>query len=722
MRIFIYSLKSSHHMANSTHNIRNIVLLGHSGSGKTSFAEAMLFEAGAIPRRGRVEDGNTVSDYTMIEQERGTSLFSSLIHVNWKNSKLNILDTPGYDDFISEVVSSLKVADTAVMLINAASGVEVGTEILWDYVQQFKTPCIFAVNHVDQDKADFDATVEQIQNRFGQKAILFQYPLKTGASFNTIIDALQMVAYQFNPQGGKPAKVAIPDGEMEKAKQLHQAIVEAAAENDEGLMDIFFENGTLTEEELRKGLNIALAHQQVYPVFCVSALKDMGSGRIMGFINDIAPSPAERPNMPLVGSGSLASDQNDKTTLFIYKTITEPNVGTVSYFKVCAGTLRTGDELVNHANSSAERFSHIYVANGKSREEINQLVAGDIGVAVKLKNTHTNNTLHDKSVNHHVQPISFPEPKIRVAVRPPSKNDLEKLSRALHAIQEEDPTLIVEQSTELKQTIIHGQGQLHLDIIKYRIEKVYDLKLDFDKPRIPYRETITRESNTDYRHKKQSGGAGQFAEVHLRLEPYHEGMPSPHGLTVRNTETDDLPWGGKLVFLWCIVGGSIDSRFSSAIKKGVMQKMVEGPLTGSPCRDIRVSIYDGKMHAVDSNDMAFQIAGSLGFKKAFQNAGPQLLEPIYDVEILCSNEVMGDIMGDLQTRRAVIMGMDSEDHYQKIMAKVPVAEMYQYASTLRSLSQGKAKFTLKTSEYQLVPPDIQNKLAAEYQAHADEEV
>lgn len=697
------------------------MLLGHSGSGKTLFAETMLFESGAITRRGTIEGQNTTSDYTKIEQERGNSLFSSLMHVQWRDNKINIIDTPGYDDFVGEVISSLKVADTAIMLVNATSGVEVGTELLWEYIEKFKTPALFVINQLDHEKANYDTTLEQIKSRFGPKVIPFQYPLNAGNGFNTIIDALRMVMYVFPKDGGKPEKKPIPESEVHRAQEMHQVLVEAAAENDESLMEKFFDEGSLNESELAQGLTIALANQQIFPVFVASGKMNMGSGRIMGFINDIAPSPLDRP-YPLGTKGDeIKPDANGPVRVFIYKTISEPQVGNVSYFKVYSGTLRTGDDLINMANSNHERINAIYVSNGKIREAVNELRAGDLGVTVKLKESHTNNTLSTKGINSAIEPIRFPESRIRVAVTPPNKADIEKLAKALHVTHEEDPTLIIEQSSELKQMLLHGQGQLHLDLIKHRIEKVYGITMHFDQPKIPYRETITKVANESYRHKKQTGGSGQFAEVHIRIEPYHEGMGDPEGLTTRNREMEKLPWGGTLAFYWCIVGGSIDSKFSNAIKKGVMNKMIEGPLTGSHCRDIRVSVYDGKMHPVDSNDMAFQLAGTMAFKNAFQHAGPQLLEPIYDLSILCSDGVMGDVMGDLQTRRAIIMGMEREGHYQKILARVPLAELHDYSSTLRSLTQGKAKFSMTLADYQQVPAEIQQKLVADYQAHAHDE-
>lgn len=703
-------------MSIATKNIRNVVLLGHSGSGKTSFAETMLYESGAIDRMGNIDSNTTTSDFTNIEKEKGNSIFSTLMHARWKDSKINIIDTPGSDDFVGEVVSSLSVADTAVIMLNAANGVEVGTEIIWEYVQKFNAPAMFVINQVDHDKSDFDTAMDQIQERFGHKALAVQYPLNQGKEFNTIVDALRMTMYVFDKDGGKPSKVDIPESEMGRAQEMHNALVEAAAENDEGLMEKFFDAGSLNEEELAEGLTIALAQQQIYPVFCCSATHNMGSGRIMGFVNDIAPSPADTPAKPLIDGGEMAPDANGDASIFIYKTLSEPQVGAVSYFKVYNGTVKSGDELYNQANDTSERINQLYVAEGKNRTAVDCLVAGDIGVTLKLKNAHTNNTLNAKGNHNTIMPIAFPASRFRTAVSPPSKAEMEKLMKALHQIEEEDPTLKVEQSKQLRQTILHGQGQLHLDIIKHRIEQVNGVKMEFERPKIPYRETITSMANESYRHKKQSGGSGQFGEVHMRIEPYHDGMPDPSGLTVRNVEIEDLPWGGKLAFYWCIVGGSIDAKYSNAIKKGIMQKMEEGPLTGSYCQNIRVSVYDGKMHAVDSNDMAFQIASAQCFKNAFEHTYPQILEPLYNLEITCSDTTMGDIMGDLQTRRAMILGMDSDGHYQKIMAKVPLAELYKYSATLRSISQGRAKFTRSFSEYAAVPADIQKKLMHAHQS------
>ena len=697
-------------MSTNTKDLRNVVLLGHSGSGKTTFIETMLFEGGAIKRRGTVEAHNTVSDNTDLEHQRENTLFSHQMFVNWRKNKINILDTPGFDDFVGEVIASLKVADTALILVNASAGVEVGTELVWEYVEKYQTPTLFVINQIDHPKADFEASLEQIKNRFGAKALPIQYPLNSGEGFNQIIDALRMVMYEFPATGGKPEKKPIPESEMARANEMHNALVEMAAENEEGLMEKYFEEGNLSEEELAQGLMIGLAKHDFFPVFVASGAKDMGSGRIMGFIDDIAPSPADRFGSKLENGEVLACNAADKATIFIYKTQSEPQVGVVSYFKVFSGEIKPGDELINANNGELERISQIFVAEGKERTAVDKLVAGDLGVTVKLKNGHSNNTLNTKGVDRKIEPMKFPESRLRKAVFVENTAETEKLFAALNKLKEEDPTLKVEIDHDTHEAILGGQGQLHLDLVKYRLEKDFGVKMEMKNPKISYRETITGKAEADYRHKKQSGGAGQFGEIHMRVENYYEGMPEPEGVNIRSKEFEDLPWGGKFAFYWCIVGGAIDSRYIGAIKKGIMQQLKEGPLTGSHCQNIRVSVYDGKMHSVDSNDISFQLAASGAFKEAFHNAHPQLLEPMYHVEILAPDECTGDVMGDLQTRRAMISGMDTEGHYQKIMAEVPLAEMNDYGSTLRSLTGGRAKFTMKFSDYQLVPANVQQEL------------
>ena len=708
-------------MSLETKNIRNVVLLGHSGSGKTLLTEAMLFEASEITRLGTIESKSTTSDFTNIEKEKQNSIFSSIMHAKWKDSKINLIDTPGLDDFVGEVISSMKVADTAGIVLNSTSGVEVGTELVWEYIEKFKTPAFFVINQVDHDKSDYDKTLEQAVERFGPKVIPLQFPYNEGKGFNKIVDALRMVMYVFPENGGKPAKETIPADAMDKAQELHNQIVEKAAEMDETLMEKFFDQGNLSEEELANGLKLALISQDFYPLFITSAKMNMGAGRIMGFINDIAPAPNDRPSAELEDGKTLDCNSKGDEVLFIFKTMSEPQVGLVSYFKVYSGVVKVGDDLTNQKNRTVERLNQLFLANGKNRQPVDEIIAGDIGVTVKLKNSHTNNTLESKGHNLAIKTIDFPDPIIREAIIPPGKAEMEKLMKALHQIEEEDPTFHIEQNSTLKQTILHGQGQLHMDIIKYRVEMSQGISMEFTKPKVPYRETITKSAEGSYRHKKQTGGAGQFAEVHMRIEPFTEGMPDPSGLTVRNTEEENLTWGGKLSYLWCIVGGSIDKNYSSAIKKGIIQKMEEGPLTGSNAQDIRTSVFDGKMHPVDSSDMAFMIASSYLFKDLFNQAAPKLLEPVYEVSILTPEESMGDIMGDLQTRRAIILGMDSEGHYQKVIAKIPLAELYRYSSTLRSLSQGRSKYSMKFLEYAPVPMELQQQLINEYKAQEEEE-
>ncbi len=698
-----------------TSHVKNIALLGHAGSGKTTLAECMLFEAAIIYRRGSIEERNTVGDFYELEQERGNSIFSKLLHTQWRGYKINILDTPGYDDFSGEVLSTLRVADTAIMLLNANFGVEVGTDIIWEYTEHFKTPMIFAVNKLDHEKADFDNAVAQAKDHFGKNVLVVQYPLNQGEGFDSIIDVLRMTMYKFPEAGGKPQKLPIPDEEREKADRLHKELIEAIAENDETLMEKYFDKGELDEDEMKIGLKKAMINHDLFPLFCVSAKKNMGSGRIMGFIDNVCPSANEMPPQKTISGESLPCDANGPACLFIYKTISEPHIGEMSFFKVYSGIVKSGMELVNESNGVSEKLNQLFVVEGMKRTAVNELSAGDIGATIKLKHTHVNNTLHVRGKNYELPPIEFPSPLMSVAIEPAQKGDEEKLSIALHQVQDEDPTVIVEVSSELKQTIIHCQGELHLSVIKWRLEHIAkNLNVKFTKTRIPYRETIRKSVQSNYRHKKQSGGAGQFGEVFMQVEPWYEGMPDPKGFSVRGRDEYKLDWGGKLVFYNCIVGGAIDQRFLPSILKGVMEKMHIGPLTGSYVRDVRVCVYDGKMHPVDSNDISFKIAGMMAFKQAFQQADPQILEPIYTVSVLCPDELTGFIIGDLQTRRAIIEGMDAEGHFTKVTAKVPLSEMDGYSSSLRSITQGRAKFRMEFYQYTPVSFEIQRKLIDEY--------
>lgn len=695
-------------------HIRNIVLLGAAKSGKTTLCETMLFEAGIIPRRGTVEEQNTVSDYHEIEHERGSSVYATCLHTEWRNYKINIIDTPGLEDFIGEVISAIRVCDTALLLLNAQHGVEVGTELIWDYVDKYRKPTILVVNQLDTEFANFTSTVEDARRVLGPAVTIMQYPVNQGAGFNSVIDLLKMTLYRFPANGGKPEKLPIPDSEKETAERLHNELVEKAAENDDTLMEQYFEKGNLDEDELRQGLKIGMLRHQVFPVFCLSAVNNMGSGRLMGFIDNVAPAAIEMPPEHTSEGEPIPCDPAGPPVLFIFKTLLEPHIGRLSFFKVLSGEIKPGIELYNEQGNTSERLNQLFIADGKNRNAVELLRSGDIGCTLKLKNTFTNHTLADKQFGKRVATIEFPPPKVRVAIEVVNKSDDEKLGEVLAEIHMEDPTLEVEYNKELRQVILHAQGDLHLALIRWRLEHIYKMPVDFMPAKIPYRETIRQQAMSTYRHKKQSGGAGQFGEVFMKIEPYYEGMPPFKEYPVRDTDSIDLVWGGKLVFNNCIVGGAIDNRFLPSILKGIMEKMQEGPLTGSYVRDIRVSVYDGKMHPVDSNDISFKIAGMMAFRDAFHQADPQLLEPVFDVETTAPDSMMGDIMGELQTRRSIITGMDTLNGYQVIRARTPQAELDKLYAALRNVTQGKAKIRAVFAEYAPVPPDIQKKLTEEY--------
>ena len=702
-------------------HIRNIVLVGGAKSGKTTLAETMLFESKVINRRGSVEQKNTVSDFHDLEHERGISVYATPLHTEWRNYKINIIDTPGLDDFIGEIIAPLRVADTAVMLFNAQHGVEVGTELVWQHVDRYRKPVIFAINQLDHPKADFEMTYNSIREHFGNNAVLMQYPVNTGYGFDSIIDLLKMVMYKFPADGGKPEKLPIPENEKQTATELHNILVEKAAENDETLMELFFEKGNLDEDELRKGLHIGMLNHEVFPVFCLSALKNMGSGRLMGFIDNVAPSANElKPEIAEDGT-EVKYSANGAPVLFIFRTEHEANLGKLSYFKVLSGELKKGAQLKNGDTHAMETINQLYVMDGHNRSPVEVLKMGDIGATLKLKNTDTNQTLHGLQGELKIQPISFPTPRMTVVIRANSKKDDERLGEVLRKIHEQDPTIQYEQSKELKQLLLHCQGELHLATTKWTLEKVYGMDVTFDKPKIPYRETIQRTANSTYRHKKQSGGSGQFGEVHIRIEPYYDGMEEPTGFSLRNKDVIDLEWGGKLVFYNCIVGGVIEARFIPSVLKGIMKKMEQGPLTGSYVRDVRVLLYDGKMHDVDSNDISFQIAAQMAFKEAFHNAQPKLLEPIQELEIIAPNDLTGEVMTDLQSRRAIILGMDSIGNNSRITARVPQSQLHKYTTTLRSLTQGKASFTTRFAEYAPVPPNVQEEVINEHRHVTEEE-
>ena len=713
-----------------TNEIKNIALLGSSGSGKTTLVEAMLFESGVIKRRGSVAAKNTVSDYFPVEQEYGYSVFSTVLHVEWNNKKLNIIDCPGSDDFVGSTVTALNVTDTAIILLNGQYGVEVGTQNHFRYTEKLNKPVIFLVNQLDNEKCDYDNILEQLKEAYGSKVVPIQYPIATGPGFNALIDVLLMKKYSWKPEGGAPTIEDIPAEEMDKAMEMHKALVEAAAENDENLMEKFFEQDSLSEDEMREGIRKGLIARGMFPVFCVCGGKDMGVRRLMEFLGNVVPFVSEMPKVQNTEGKEVAPDSNGPESLYFFKTSVEPHIGEVSYFKVMSGKVHEGDDLLNADRGSKERIAQIYVVAGGNRVKVEELQAGDIGAAVKLKDVKTGNTLNGKDCDYKFNFIKYPNSKYTRAIKPVNEADVEKMMSILNRMREEDPTWVIEQSKELKQTLVHGQGEFHLRTLKWRLENNEKLQVKYEEPKIPYRETITKAARADYRHKKQSGGAGQFGEVHLIVEPYKEGMPVPETykfngqefkITVRGTEEIPLEWGGKLVFVNSIVGGSIDARFLPAIMKGIMSRMEQGPLTGSHARDVRVIVYDGKMHPVDSNEISFMLAGRNAFSEAFKNAGPKILEPIYDVEVFVPSDRMGDVMGDLQGRRAMIMGMSSEKGFEKLVAKVPLKEMSSYSTALSSLTGGRASFIMKFSSYELVPTDVQDKLMKDFEAKQTEE-
>ena len=713
-----------------TNEIKNIALLGSKGSGKTTLAEAMLYECGVIKRRGTVDAGNTVSDYFPVEKEYGYSVFSTIFYAEFLNKKLNVIDCPGADDFVGSAITALNVTDTGVSVIDSQYGVEVGTQNIFRTTAALKKPVIFAMNQLDGEKAEYDNVIEQMREIFGPKVTIIQYPISVGPGFNAMIDVLLMKKYSWGPDGGVPTIEDIPADELDKAKELHQALVEAAAENDETLMEKFFEQGSLSEDEMREGIRKGLVDRSIFPVFCVSALKDMGVRRMMEFLGNVVPFVDDMPAPVDTAGDEVKPDSDGPLSLFVFKTTVEPHIGEVSYFKVMSGTLNAGADLNNVSRDSKERLAQIFCVCGQIRTQVDKLCAGDIGASVKLKDVRTGNTLDEKGCEYVFDFIKYPAPKYQRAVRPVTESDAEKLSEILTRMHEEDPTWQVEQSKELKQTILSGQGEFHLRTLKWRVENNDKLPIVFEEPKIPYRETITKAARADYRHKKQSGGAGQFGEVHLIIEPYTEGMPAPdtyrfgnqeYKMSVRDTQEIPLEWGGKLVVCNCIVGGAIDARFIPAIVKGLMDRMEQGPLTGSYARDVRVCIYDGKMHPVDSNEISFRLAGRNAFSEAFRAANPKILEPVYDVEVFVPADVMGDVMSDLQGRRAIIMGMSSENGFEKISARVPLKEMSSYSTALSSITGGRSSFTMKFSAYELVPADVQDKLLKAYaEQNADE--
>ena len=713
-----------------TNEIKNIALLGNDGAGKTTLTEALLYEAGIISRRGRITQKNTVSDYFPVEQEYGYSVFSTVFHVEWNNKKLNIIDCPGADDFVGAAMTALNVTDTALLLINGQYGPEVGTQNHFRYTEKLGKPVIFLINQLDSEKCDYHQVLDSLINIYGPKVIPIQYPLNEGPDFNSLIDVLLMKKYSWKPEGGAPIIEDIPAEEMDKAMEMHRALVEAAAENDEELMEKFFDTEALTEDELRLGIRRGLSTRSMFPVFCVCATKDMGVRRLMEFLGNVVPFVDEMPQVHNTRGEEVKPDPNAPTSLYFFKTANEPHIGGVQYFKVMSGKVHEGDDLTNTDRGSKERIAQLFCCAGANRIKVEELVAGDIGCTVKLKDVRTGNTLAGKDCENRFNFVKYPDPKYIRAVKAENEGDTEKMVAAIQKMAQEDPTWILEQSKELRQTLVKGQGEFHLRTLKWRMENNEKINIRFEEPKIPYRETITKAARADYRHKKQSGGAGQFGEVHLIVEPYYDGMPDPTSykfgnqefkINAKSKEEVDLEWGGKLVFINSVVGGAIDTRFMPAILKGIMSRMEQGPLTGSYARDVRVIVYDGKMHPVDSNELSFMLAGRHAFSDAFKEAGPKLLEPIYDVEVFVPGDKMGDVMSDLQGRRGMIIGSESENGYEKLIAKVPLKSLSSYSTTLSSITGGRASFIMKFASYELVPTDIQQKLMKEFEEQNKDE-
>jgi len=712
-----------------TQNIRNIVLLGGTKAGKTTLVETMMFEGKVIDRRGTIEAKTTVSDNAEIEQIYQRSIYPTLLYTEFMDNKLNIIDTPGSDDFIGGVISAFKVADTGVMIVNAQQGVEVGTEIFARYAEKFKKPLILAINQLDHEKANWETALDSVKQTFGKKVVLIQYPVETGPNFKSFIDVLKMKMYVFKDDNGTREELEIPADQKDQANELHQALAEVAAENDESLMELFFEKGVLSEEEIRVGLRIGLAKYEVLPLFCLSGKKDMGVKRLMEFIINVAPSP-EKTIQKLKDGTVVPCDSAAQPSIFIYKTSVEPHLGDVSFFRVMSGKVVEGCDLVNPENGAKERLTAIYAVAGKKKEKVTEMIAGDIGCTVKLKTVKTNQTLNGGNKEWVFEPMVFPPSKFRTAIKAKVEKDEEKLGEILNKAHAEDPTIVIEYSKELKQTILSGQGEHHINILKWHLTNTHKIEVDLFSPKIPYRETITKVALADYRHRKQSGGAGQFGEVHILIEPVVEGVAANNRfkvegkelvLNLKSKEEYKMDWGGKLEYYNCIVGGAIDARFMPAILKGIMEKMEEGPLTGSYARDIRVFVYDGKMHPVDSNEISFKLAGRNAFKEAFKKAGPKIMEPIYNVEVLVPSDCMGDVMSDLQNRRAMIEGMSSEKGFEVLKARVPLAELNKYSTTLSSLTSGRATFTMTFAEYQQVPAEVQDKLLKDYESNDKDE-
>ena len=707
-----------------SNEIKNVSLIGGKGSGKTTLAESILFECGVVNRRGKVTDGNTVCDYFPVEKEYGYSVFSTLLYAERAGKKINFIDCPGMDDFAGNVVTALNVTDAALMLVDGQYGVEVGTQNQYRTVSGLNKPLIMAINKLEAEKSDFDNVLSQLKEAFGNKVVPIQFPVTSGTGFNSIVDLLTMKQYTYGADGGKATVGDIDASVADKAEELKAELMEAAAGSDDALMEKFFEEMELNEEETMEGLLKGIASCSIIPVVCISGEKNMGVDRMLEVLANIVPSPCDMPGVPNTEGEEVKPDANGPVSLFFFKTTIEPHIGEVSYFKVMSGTLKVGTDLNNANRGSKERIAQINVVCGQNKQTVDEVHAGDIAATVKLKDVRRGNTLNDKGCENMFDYIEYPAPKYQRAIKPLNESEIEKLGSLLNRMHEEDPTWLIEQSKELKQTIISGQGEFHLRTLKWRLENNEKLMVEYIEPKIPYRETITKAARADYRHKKQSGGSGQFGEVHLIVEPFREGDPDPDvyrfgnqefKMNIKDKQEIPMDWGGMLVIYNCIVGGAIDARFIPAIVKGIKDRMEQGPLTGSYARDVRVCIYDGKMHPVDSNEISFVLAARHAFSEAFKAANPKVLEPVYDVEILLPSDAMGGVQSDLQGRRGIMMDMSSSNGLERIKAKIPLKEMASYSTALSSISGGRASFSMKFASYELVPADVQEKLLKAYE-------
>ena len=692
----------------STKDIRNVVLLGATKSGKTTLAEAMLLEGKVITRMGSIEDKNTMSDNDELEKLNQRSIYATPLYAEFKDKKINFIDAPGSDDFIGGAYSAFRVCESGILVVNAQQGVEVGTDNFARRAEEQKLPLVLAVNQLDAEKADWDKIQSELKETFGGKLAYVQFPANPGIGYDAFVDVLTMKYYKNNQVLDIPAEFA------DRAEEARMELIDKVAEFDDELMMKYLDEGTLTDEEIHKGLNAGITAGAAYPVFCVCGKINNGVNRLLEFLCEVAPAPAVKPE----GAPSL----------FIYKNDVEQHLGEVSYFKVMSGTITTGLDLEDPVSGNKDRFSALYAVAGNKKDTVNALHAGDFGCAVKLKNSKSGTTLSLPGSNISYDKISYPAPKYRCAIKAKVQQDEQKLGEALKKIASTDPTVVVEYSKELRQTILSGNGEQHINIVKWLINNEYKLEVELFAPKVPYRETITKVATAQYRHKKQSGGAGQFGEVHLLVCPAEGELNTKFKIDGKDTQLNiktqditDLEWGGKLEFYNCVVGGAIDLGFMPAILKGIKERMVEGPLTGSYARDIRVFVYDGKMHPVDSKEIAFIIAGRNAFREAFRNAGPKILEPIYNVEVMTPSEYQGACMSDLQNRRGILGDMGADKGFAILKARVPLAELYRYSTTLSSLTAGSATFTMEFADYQPVPADVQTKLLAEYAAAEQEE-